>query len=291
MTAPKKQRWSILEVLDWTRGHFEKRGLPSPRLDAEVLIAHALGLKRVMLYAKYDQPLVPEELAKIRELVARRSNAEPVAHLVGGREFWSLDFEVTRDTLVPRPDTETLVEVALDLRKGRDTKTVVDVGTGTGCVAIAIGKELEEARIWALEISEPARAIAQKNVEKHHLEPRTTVLASDLLHALPADVDAIDLCVANLPYIPSETIGALMADVRDHEPRLALDGGPDGLVLIRRLLEQAPKRMASDGHIALEAGHDQHAALRELVASAGFVDVTTSSDAGGNERVTAGRKP
>lgn len=291
MTEPKKQRWSILEVLDWTRTHFEKKGLASPRLDAEVLIAHALGLKRVMLYAKYDQPLVPEELAKIRNLVARRANAEPIAHLTGSREFWSLDFEVTKDTLVPRPDTETLIEVALDASRGREVATIVDVGTGTGCIAIVLATELADAKVWALEISEAARAVANRNVDKHAVGDRVTVLASDLLHALPHDVPRIDLLVANLPYIPSGDIANLMADVRDHEPSLALDGGRDGLDLVRRLVEQAPERMTPGGALVLEAGYDQHAATRALLDRGGFVDIATVKDAGDNERITWGRRP
>ncbi|MEQ9539577.1 MAG: peptide chain release factor N(5)-glutamine methyltransferase [Deltaproteobacteria bacterium] len=289
MTGERTKRWSILEVLDWTRGHFEKKGLASPRLDAEVLIAHALGLKRVMLYAKYDQPLVPEELAKIRNLVARRANAEPIAHLTGSREFWSLDFEVTRDTLVPRPDTETLVEVALDAARGRDVKTIVDVGTGTGCVAIAIAKEHPDAKVWALDISEAARTVAERNVEKHGMSDRVTILASDLLHALPHNVPPIDLLVSNPPYIPSADIAKLMADVRDHEPSLALDGGDDGLDLVRRLVEQAPERLAPGGVFALEAGYDQHKRIRGMLSA--FVDVATVRDPGGHERVTWGRRP
>ncbi len=291
MSDPRKQRWSILEVLDWTRGHFEKKGLTSPRLDAEVIIAHALGLKRVMLYAKHDQPLVPEELAKIRTLVARRANAEPIAHLVGSREFWSLDFEVTKDTLVPRPDTETLVEVALDVSRDRGVATIVDVGTGTGCVAITLATELKDAKVWALEISEPARAVANRNLERHAVSDRVTVLASDLLHALPHDVPPIDLLVANLPYIPSGDLPKLMADVRDHEPSLALDGGRDGLDLVRRLVDQAPERLAPGGALVLEAGYDQHLAIRGLLERAGFVDVATVKDPGDHERITWGRRP
>lgn len=291
MTEARTKRWTILEVLDWTRGHFEKKGIDSPRLDAEVLIAHALGLERVMLYARHDAPLDPEELTTIRELVARRARAEPVAHLVGKREFWSRSFKVTKDTLVPRPDTETLVEAALDLRKGHDTKLIVDVGTGTGCIAITLACEIPDARVFALEISEAARDVADENAREHGVEDRVVILASDLLHALPMDVPEIDLLVANLPYIRSDEMPGLMADVRDYEPALALEGGEDGLDPTRRLVEQAPERMASNGTIVLEAAPAQHDAIRDLLNTAGFSDVATKDDPGRRARVTTGRWP
>ena len=161
------KRWTILEVLDWTRGHFEAKGIGSARLDAEIIIAHALNLQRVMLYARFDQPLKPDELTAIREMVARRAKHEPMAHLLGKREFWSLDLEVTADTLIPRPDTETLVELALE--KMAADAGFVDVGTGSGCIALALASERKEAPGYATDVSEAALTVARRNAESLEL--------------------------------------------------------------------------------------------------------------------------
>lgn len=286
MSGERRGKWSILEILDWTRGHFESKGIDNARLDAEILLAHVLKLQRVMLYAKFDQPLEGPELESMRNLVARRARGEPVAYLIGRREFWSLDLEVTPDTLVPRPDTETLVEVALDHQ--RDAKVVVDVGTGSGAVALALASELKEAKVYATEISEAAYEIAQKNCDALGLSERVTILQGSLLEPLPADVQA-DLLVANLPYIPSADMQTLMRDVRDFEPHLALDGGPDGLDLIRELLTQAGPRLAPGAFIALEAGADQVPGLPALLGEAGFSECDFKRDAAGLPRVAFGR--
>ncbi len=286
--------WTILKVLDWTRGHFEKKELASPRLDAEVLMAHALGIERVMLYAHFNQPLDGEELAKIRDLVGRRAKGEPVAYLTGNREFWSLPFEVSPAVLVPRPDTELLVEVALDAGRKMESPTVVDVGTGTGCIACALAKELETARVFALERSPEALAIAQKNCETLELQARVTVVESDLLNSLPEEVEKIDLLCANLPYIPSGKMEGLMTDVRDFEPHAALDGGTDGLDFIRPLIEQAQPRMIGGGVIVLEADPEQMDAIQDLLQSAGFEGAERKEiqhEDGGVARVISARYP
>jgi release factor glutamine methyltransferase len=280
--------WTILKVLDWTRGHFEAKGLESPRLDAELILAEVLKIQRVMLYARFDQPLGGDELAKIRGLVARRAKREPLAYLLGKKEFWSLDFEVTPATLIPRPDTETLVEVALRRLKGRAAPRVADVGTGSGCVAIAIAKELADAQVSALEIAEATRAVAQRNVDKHQLGDRVEVLSSDLLSGIGDR--RFDLIVANLPYIRSDEWPTLMPDVRDFEPRLALESGEDGLVLIRRLIGEAASALSPDGSLALEAAPAQASTIRGALEAAGYVEIATENDDAGLARVTHGRR-
>jgi release factor glutamine methyltransferase len=287
MTGRPTKTWTILQVLDWTRAHFEQKGLAAPRLDAEVLIAHALGLARVMLYAKFDQPLLPHELESIRGLVARRARGEPVAYLTGRREFWSLDLAVTADTLIPRPDTETLVEVALEALPASGEPVVVDVGTGTGAIALALATERKAARVYATDVSEAALAVARGNAERLGLA-RVTFVQGDLLDALPPDAGPIDLLVSNLPYIPSADIAHLMPDVRLFEPRLALDGGPDGLDLVRRLLRQLAGRLAPGARVVLEAGHDQLDAVAALLREAGAAEATITRDPGGHPRVAAG---
>ena len=278
------RRWTSLEVLDWTRGHFERKGLDSPRLDAEVLLAHVLDTQRVMLYARFDQPLQADELARMRELVARRSAGAPVAHLVGKREFWSLSLEVSPDVLIPRPETEHLVEVARSRKP--DAEVIVDVGTGSGAVAIALARELPKAEVHATELSAAAAQVALRNVAEH--APRVQVHVGSLLEALPEGLQ-IDLLVANLPYIPSQDIGTLADEVRHHDPHLALDGGPDGLVSIRALVASAPPRLAHGAVVALESGPEQVPSIRGLLESEGFVDVEVEVDLAGRDRITSAR--
>jgi release factor glutamine methyltransferase len=282
--------WTILRVLDWTREFFQKRGIDSARLDAEVLLSHALGIPRVMLYARFDQPLAGEELAKIRALVARRGRREPIAQIVGGREFWSLDFEVSKDVLTPRPDTELLVEVSLErLKTARiEAPRIVDVGTGSGCVAIALAKELPAATVYAVDRASEALQIARRNAAKNAVQVR--FLEGDLVLGQAAELRPLDLIAANLPYIRSGDLAGLMAEVRDFEPAIALDGGADGLDLIRRLVGEAPALLAKGGAIALEAGSDQLGQVAALLEAAGFVDVAVRRDYGGLDRVASGRR-
>ncbi|MFO0728576.1 MAG: peptide chain release factor N(5)-glutamine methyltransferase [Myxococcota bacterium] len=279
-----EERWTILKVLDTSRELFEKRGVEGARLDAEVLIAHALKQQRVMLYARHDQPLLPEELDRIRALVKRRANGEPVAYILGNREFYSLELEVSPAVLIPRPDTETLVEVAL-ARLGKDAAApkILDVGTGSGAVALALAKERPDAEVSATDVSAAALAVATKNAARLGLAVRFT--EGDLLASLPGP---FQLIAANLPYIPSADLRGLMREVRDHEPALALDGGPDGLRLIARLIAEAPTVLAPAGAIALEAGFDQLDAVAALLGAAGFDDVKIHKDYGGQPRVASG---
>lgn len=280
--SERDRRWTILEVLDWTRGHFEQRGLANPRLDAEVLLADVLELERVMLYARFDQPMEAEELARMRERVARRAAGTPVAHLTGRREFWSLSLEVNEDVLIPRPDTERLVEVVL--ARSDEPKTLVDVGTGSGAVAAALAQEYPDATVYALELSPPALATAQKNLAR--FGARIEVLEGSLLNPLPAGMTA-DVIAANLPYIPSSEIPSLQIEVQ-HEPHLALDGGDDGLSLIRALVAQTPRYLKRGGLLALESSSDQIAAVSTLLEEAGFSDVECAQDVAGLDRVTSG---
>ncbi len=264
------ETWTILKVLDWTRKWFAERQIEPARLEAEVLIASALGLTRVMLYAHFDRPLDDAERDRIRGLVRRRATGEPVAYLVGEREFWSLDFEVGPGVLVPRPDTETLVEEAL-----------VELD--------AI--ERKQLTVFALDRSPEALAIAGRNVARHGLEDRVSLHPSDLLAGLPEEARPLDLVVANLPYIPTGDLAGLPRDVRDFEPRLALDGGPDGLALVRRLVAEARTALRPGGAIALEAGFDQLDRVSAILGEAGYVDVRVRRDYGGQPRVACGRWP
>jgi release factor glutamine methyltransferase len=270
-----------MDVLRWTQNKLAERGIAGARLEAEVLLAHALKTTRVALYTGFDKPLVEEELAVYRELVRRRLGGEPVAYLVGEQEFWSLPLRVDARVLIPRRDTETLVEVAL--RLAPSARRVADIATGSGAVALALARELKEAEIVATDASEDALAVARDNAARLGL--KVDFRLGDL--AAPLDGE-FDLIVANPPYVPTADIAKLQPEVR-REPRVALDGGPDGLAVVRRLVPAARARLAPGGWLALEHGFDQGAAARDLMT--GLEGVATTRDLGGQERVTAGRAP
>jgi release factor glutamine methyltransferase len=290
VTASSKASWTILEVLQWTTARFQERGLASPRLDAELLAAHAFGLTRVQLYTQFDRPLLAAELGTYRELVKRRQAGEPVAYLTGHKEFWSLDLAVDGRVLIPRPDTETAVEEALARLDERSTETparVADVGTGSGAIALALAKARPGAAVFATDVSADALAVARANGER--LQLPVTFLEGHLAEPL-AGLDGFDLIVANLPYVRSEEIAGLAAEVRA-EPRLALDGGADGLDLVRALVGEARAVLAPGGALVLEIGAGQAEATAALCRAAGLEDVRTRADLGGVDRVVSGRAP
>ena len=274
--------WTTLSVLNWTSGRFAERGIASARLDAEVLLAKVLGLTRVGLYTAFDRPLDEGELASYRELIKRRLAGEPVAYLVGEQEFWSLPLHVDARVLIPRRDTETLVEVG----RAAGGRRIADVATGSGAVALALAKELPEARIVATDVSAGALAVARQNALRHGLAERVELRLGDLV----APLDGVfDLIVSNPPYVPSHQIATLAAEVR-REPRAALDGGPDGLDVVRRLVAAALPHLADGGTLAIEHGYEQGEKVRALFTAAGYREVATTKDLGGNERVTAGKR-
>lgn len=282
--------WTVLDVIKWTTGRFTARGIASPRLDAELLAAHAFGMERVQLYTHFDRPLSADELASLRELVRRRQAGEPVAYLTGKKEFWSLDLRVDGRVLVPRPDTETLVEVALSLLPKGQACRVADIGTGSGAIALSLKRERPEADVVAVDRSPDALAVARDNAERLSLAVR--FFEGDLLAPLAGE-GPFDLITANLPYIPTADLGDLAPEVRS-EPRLALDGGADGLDLIRRLLVEGSGVRASlvpGGAVALEIGVGQAETVAALLRSADLVDTVIRCDLAGRERVVVGRAP
>jgi release factor glutamine methyltransferase len=276
--------WTILSVLQWTEQRFKERQLDSPRLDAQLLLSHVLGRDRVFLYTHFDQPLKQEELAGYRGLIQRRLGGEPVAYLVGKKEFRSLELTVDARVLVPRPDTETLVEVALGLVG--DGGRVVDVGTGSGAIALALKHERPALEVLAVDRSPDAAAVARGNAERLKLE--VEVLEGDLL-APVATRGPFALVASNPPYIPSGDVPGLAAEVRK-EPHGALDGGADGLVYIRRLIADAPALLVPEGAVALEVGAGQAPAVAALFAADGrYQQASVAKDLAGIERVVAAR--
>lgn len=276
-STPSAQPWTIRRVLEWTTGHLQKHGSETPRLEAEILLAHSQKCKRIELYTNYDLELTDAVRATMRDLVNRRAKHEPVAYLVGYREFFSLEFRVTKDVLIPRPETETLVMEALAVMKPLPTPIVLDLCTGSGCVAVAIAKNCPTATVTATDISPAALAIAGENASKHKVSDRVSLVEGDLFTALPGET-RFDVIVSNPPYIPSADMATLQADVQQYEPRLALDGGHDGLDVIRRILVDAKSHLKPGGWLMCEFTPEQAAAIQTLATDHGYTDVAIVKD-------------
>jgi release factor glutamine methyltransferase len=287
---PTDAPWTVRRVLDWTIGYLKEHGSESARLDAEVLLAHARNCKRIQLYTDYDAVLPDDVRARMRGLVKRRAAAEPVAYLVGHREFFSLDFEVTRDVLIPRPDTETLVVEALELLKPVANSRILEIGTGSGCIAVSLAVNRREARVVATDTSPAALAVASRNAERHGVEDRIEFRSGDLFAPL-RDREQFDLIVSNPPYVSTAEIDRLAADVREHEPRSALDGGADGLDVIRRIVTDAAPFLAAGGWVVLECSPEQVPAVRELFGQTGYAEVRVRQDLAGRGRAVCAQLP
>lgn len=282
---PADQPWTVRRVLEWTTSHLKKHGSDTPRLDAEILLAHARGCQRIQLYTQFDEPLSDAVRAQMRDLVQRRARAEPVAYLVGQREFFSLRFKVTRDVLIPRPDTETLVMEVLDGIKGRESPKILDLCTGSGCVAVAVARNSKLVTVCATDISPAAIAIARENAQHHQVQDRVELIESDLFTAIAAD-KKFDVIASNPPYIPSAEIDKLDAEVAQHEPRLALDGGPDGLTVLRKIIDDAPNYAAANALLLLEFTPEQADALAAIVIAHGaYSEVSIRKDLAQRPRV------
>lgn len=295
---PQKEPWTIAAVLKWATDDFRARGIESPRLDAEVLLAFALASTRVQLIVDAQRPLMPNELARFRDLVKRRRGREPVAYLLGAREFYGRSFRVDRRVLVPRPDTETLVEVALRRTRGVALgMRALDLCTGSGCVAITLARERPTAHVVGSDLSHDAVAVARDNA--YRLGAYNVAWGEGDLFGALASLPAwpgfssgrFDLVTANPPYLTEGEIPGLQADIREHEPRLALVGGADGLDLVRRIVDEAPAHLRTRGVLAQEIGAGQSGAVVALYEARGFVEVEVARDYGGIDRVVSGLWP
>jgi release factor glutamine methyltransferase len=299
-------RWTVAECLRWTEGYFQRLGLAEPRLDAEVLLAEALGCSRLDLYTGYERLVEPAERARFRALIERRAKHEPVAYIVGRRDFYSLAFEVSPAVLIPRPETEHLVEEALAELKGlaaagRESPfRVLDLGTGSGCIAVAIARHAPQAVVGAVDASAPALEVARRNAAKHEVAGRIEFHRGDLFAALPAGTPPYDVLVSNPPYIAPADHAALMEDVRLHEPREALcdtrGPDPDGLGFYREIAARARDFVRRGGLVAVEVGGPpgpgrggQAGAVVELLGAAGLERHRIAKDLAGIERVVVFR--
>ena len=286
--------WTIGRLLTWTTDYLKQQGAASPRLDAEVLLAAARGCERISLYTAYDQIADEDTRSVFREHVRRRAAGEPVAYLVGHREFFSLSFQVTRDVLIPRPETEHLVIEVLDLLKKRPADEaparVADVGTGSGAIAVSVAKHAANCRVTALDLSAEALEVARGNADRHRVADRIEFVLSDLLTAIPP-AEPFDLIASNPPYVSESEWDRLPPDVRNYEPRSALVGGPTGSETIARLIPQAAERLRPGGWLLLEISPMTETAVHRLLGQDGhFTALPTVKDLAGLPRVVKAQR-
>jgi release factor glutamine methyltransferase len=289
VTSPETaEPWTILSVARWAAEDFKRRSFDSPRLDAELLLAHALGIDRIRVIIDATRTLSPEELSRYRELIKRRRSGEPIAYILGVREFYGLPFRVDRRVLIPRPDSEALVDTALERTRhwslyGR----ALDLCTGSGCIAIAFAKRRPTWRVTGVDLSPDALTVARDNAFRLGAIWGVCFVVGDLFAPL-GESERFELITANPPYVPSAELAELEPQIRHFEPHLALDGGPDGLDAIRRIVEQAAERLLPGGVLATEIHYSLGDAACALLERAGFVAIERRRDYGGHERVVSG---
>lgn len=306
------ESWTTLKLIRWTTEYFEKKGIPNPRLDAELLLAHALKCQRIDLYIQHEKMISEKDLAKFRSLVERRAKREPLQYILGETDFWGLKIKVTPDVLIPRPETELLVEEAIKAvssdkclvssDKGNlpsftkhytlnTTPCILDIGTGSGCIAIALAKNIPNAQVIATDISKEALALAKENIATHGLAGQIKTILADIApwRVFETEGRKFDLIISNPPYIPSGQIPSLQAEVRDYEPRMALDGGTDGLKYIRQILMEAPKLLKRSAHLLFEIG-EEHGSILASQEAPELKILTIRKDYSGLERIVVCRK-
>ena len=307
--------WTIQKLLNWITKHLTDKGVDSPRLSAELLLSYVLAMKRIELYTHFDKPVTKEQLERLRDLVKRAGQQEPIAYIIGKTEFYSLELNITPDCMIPRPETELLVERAIEFLRKRPVRNsmmrniaqkvevsngassskqfVCDLCTGSGCIAVAIAKNFPDAEIIATDISDAALSVAAKNVEKYQLNNRIKLLCGDLFEPIlpQLDIDRFDLIVCNPPYVSSDEFEKLGKNVKDYEPRSALFAGDDGLDIYRRIIDKVEQFLRPDAALMLEIGYSQGQAVRGLLEQAGcFGEVTIEKDFHENGRIVIAKK-
>ena len=287
------ETWTILKLLRWTTDYFQAHRIEQPRAAAEILLAHTLGVKRVDLYVQFDRCLQPHELKRFKEFIQRRIQREPVAYIVGAKEFWSLGLKVTPDVLIPRPETEVLVEVALALipaEAGAALLKILDLGTGSGAVVLAMASERSDQIFYAVDRSKTALSVARENARMHKVDKAITFLHGDWFDPVHDLGRHFDMVVSNPPYIASHAFEDLPPEIAQHEPREALDGGPEGLEAISHIVKEASDHMVEGGWLVFEIGHDQWGAVESLIAEAKtYRDWAVIKDYSGHDRVVRAR--
>jgi len=286
--------WTIQNLLNWTAEYLTNKSVDSPRLSAELLLSHALGLKRIELYTQFDKEVPQQQLDLLHGLVKRAGLHEPVAYLTGGTEFYSLQLDITADCLIPRPETELLVQRAIEFLRTRDgIQYVCDLCTGSGCIAVAIAKNVPDARVTATDISAAALEVATRNVEKHRLKEQVRLPCGDLFEPIiqQLDVSQFDLIVCNPPYVSTAEYEKLEKNVKDYEPVSALLAGADGLDVYHRIIEKVDEFLKPGAALMLEIGYAQGPAVRNLLEQTGaFAEIKIEKDLHDNDRIVIAHK-
>jgi release factor glutamine methyltransferase len=287
-----EELWTILKLLHWTTDYFKRNNVAEPRASAETLLAHALSKDRLFLYLNYDRPLDADELNSFRTSIKRRLTGEPNQYITRMQEFWSLPFRVNPHVLIPRPETEMLVEAALDfLKPAEPSVKIMDVGTGSGAIAVALARELPEASIVATDLSVSALQLAQHNARLNKVEQKIQFVCGDIFAPISSNAQSFALVVSNPPYVSRADLHTLPREIRDFEPHYALDGGPDGLAAIKCLIKESPTILRSQGGLIMEIGADQTERVTELVlASKQYQDHRIIKDYSDMDRVLVATK-
>jgi release factor glutamine methyltransferase len=302
MTSP--ETWTIQKLLNWVAEYLKNKSINSPRLSAELLLSHVLGLKRIELYTQFDKIVTEEQLGRLHDLVERAGKHEPIAYLAGKTEFYSLELEVTADCMIPRPETELLVERAIEFLLARGGKQFVcDLCTGSGCIAVAIARNYPDCRIIATDVSSAALSVAARNIEKHGLKEKIKLLCGDLFDPIMPQIDiekpvphspgdgGFDLIVCNPPYVSAAEFEKLDKNIKDYEPKLALFAGDDGLDIYRRIVEKVGEFLKPDAALMLEIGYEQGQEVRELLEQIRlFAEILIEKDIHDNDRIVIAKK-
>jgi len=283
--ASASEGWTVQRILEWTASFLKQKGVESPRLEAELLLAHARKCPRIRLYTDFNELLTDNERTVMRELVQRRAKREPLAYIVGTREFYGRSFDVAAGVLIPRPETETLVDICLERIPKESPREILEVGFGSGCISITIAKQRPLCSVIATDISSAAMEIASRNVEKHGLAGKVTLLAGDTLQPLKDHGRQFDGLVSNPPYIRDDESAGLEPEVAVHEPREALFAGADGLDVVRKIVAQAAAILKPGAFVALELDPAQCGMVVSMLQAAGFETVSVRRDLSGNDRV------
>jgi release factor glutamine methyltransferase len=272
------ETWTIQKLLNWVTEYFNNKGIDVPRLSGELLLSHVLGLKRIELYTQFNKIVEQDKLNELRGLVKRAAEHEPIAYLTGKKEFYSLEFEISKDCLIPRPETELLVERAIEfLRTRNGEQFICDLCTGCGCVAIAIARNFANCQVVATDISDAALEVAERNITKHGLGARLKLLKGDLFEPIIPGLGPakFDLIVCNPPYVSDPEFEKLAKNVRDFEPKLALTAGADGLDIITRIITESSQFLKSSSAMMLEIGNNQGPMVRKMLEDTGYFDTVT----------------
>lgn len=287
---------TVRDLIRVTAEYLESKGVESAKVSAERLLADVLGLTRIELFMQHDRPVLGAELDRYRDLVRRRAAGEPLQHILGETEFYSRPFKVEPGVFIPRPETERLVEIAASLLAPGDRNLLepaaVEIGTGTGIIAVSLALEVPRLAVWATDVNPAAVDLARRNAHRHGVEGRVTVLEGSRFDPLPARLKGgVDLLVSNPPYVRTADIETLQVEVRAHDPRLALDGGADGLVFYRALASGLGAWLRPGGAVAVEIGDDQGEQVPAILAASGVGELAVHKDYAGRDRVVTGRMP